>query len=159
MKNMEEIYKDNYTIVYKYLLTNSHDEDIAEELTQETFYRAVKNINKFKNDSKISTWLCKIARNLWIDEIKRKYKFKEINENDFIISEDDIFANEDRIKLFGKIQKLDIETRDVIHLRLTGELSFREIAQIMGKTENWVRVTFYRGKEKLRKEEKENERK
>lgn len=159
MKNMEEIYKDNYTIVYKYLLTNSHDEDIAEELTQETFYRAVKNINKFKNDSKISTWLCKIARNLWIDEIKRKNKFKEINENDFIISEDDIFANEDRIKLFGKIQKLDIETRDVIHLRLTGELSFREIAQIMGKTENWVRVTFYRGKEKLRKEEKENERK
>lgn len=159
MKNMEEIYKDNYTIVYKYLLTNSHDEDIAEELTQETFYRAVKNINKFKNDSKISTWLCKIARNLWIDEIKRKNKFKEINENDFIISEDDIFANEDRIKLFEKIQKLDIETRDVIHLRLTGELSFKEIAQIMGKTENWVRVTFYRGKEKLRKEEKENERK
>lgn len=159
MKNMEEIYKDNYTIVYKYLLTNCHNEDIAEELTQETFYRAVKNINKFKNDSKISTWLCKIARNLWIDEIKRKNKFKEINENDFIISEDDIFANEDRIKLFEKIQKLDIETRDVIHLRLTGELSFKEIAQIMGKTENWVRVTFYRGKEKLRKEEKENERK
>ncbi len=157
MKNMEEIYKDNYTIVYKYLLANCYNEDIAEELTQETFYRAVKNINKFKNDSKISTWLCKIAKNLWIDEIKRKNKFKEINENDLIISEDDIFANEDRIKLFEKIQKLDVETRDVIHLRLSGELSFKEIAQIMNKTENWARVTFYRGKEKLRKEKKENE--
>lgn len=159
MKNMEEIYKDNYTIVYKYLLINCHNEDIAEELTQETFYRAVKNINKFKKGSKISTWLCKIAKNLWIDEIKRKNKFKEIDENDFIIPDNDVFANEDRIKLFGKIQKLDTETRDVIYLRLTGELSFKEIAQIMNKTENWVRVTFYRGKEKLRKEENKNERK
>lgn len=64
MKNIEKIYKDNYEIVFKYLLANSHSKDIAEELTQETFYRAVKNIHKFKGNSKISTWLCQIAKNL-----------------------------------------------------------------------------------------------
>ena len=64
INDIEEIYIDNYKIVYKYLLANSHNKDVAEELTQETFYRAVKNINKFKGDSKISSWLCQIAKNL-----------------------------------------------------------------------------------------------
>ena len=59
----------------------THNEDIAEELTEETFYKAVINISKFKNNSKLSTWLCKIARNLWIDEIKRKPNMVIINKS------------------------------------------------------------------------------
>lgn len=157
MQKLEEIYKENYEIVYKYLLTNSHNEDISKELAQETFYRAVKNINKFNGNCKISTWLCKIAKNLWIDEIKKNKKIKEIEENDIIvIAENEVIAECNKISLYKNIQNLESTTRDVIYLRLTGELSFKEIAEIMGKTETWARVTFYRGKEKL-KEEIDNE--
>lgn len=160
INDIEEIYIDNYKIVYKYLLANSHNKDVAEELTQETFYRAVKNINKFKGDSKISSWLCQIAKNLWLAEIKRNKHFKEIDEKDIVISDYDVLASEDKINLYKKIQQLDTETRDVIYLRLSGELTFKEISEIMNKTESWVRVTFYRGKEKLKlKENIENERK
>lgn len=159
MQNLEEIYIDNYELVYKYLLANSHDENISEELTQETFYRAVKNINKFKGNSKISTWLCKIAKNLWVDEVKKNSKFKTLDENNPEVTlEDEILAHEDKMRLFKTIQNFNVEMRDVMYLRLSGELNFREIGEIMGKTETWVRVTFYRGKEKL-KEGNQNERK
>ncbi len=158
MQNLEEIYKENYELVYKYLLANCHDEDISEELTQETFYRAVKNISHFKGESKISTWLCKIAKNLWIDEVKKKNKREELDEKGTEITlEDTILSDENKIEIFKKIQNFNIDMRDVMYLRLSGELNFREIGEIMDKTENWVRVTFYRGKEKL-KEVNENER-
>lgn len=159
MQNLEEIYIDNYQLVYKYLLANSHDENISEELAQETFYRAVKNINKFNENSKISTWLCKIAKNLWVDEVKKNSKLKTLDENSSEIAfEDQIFADEDKIRLFKKIQNFNVEMRDVMYLRLSGELNFKEIGEIMGKTETWVRVTFYRGKQRL-KEDNKNERK
>ena len=150
MKNMEQIYMDNYEVVYKYLFANTHDADIAEELAQETFYRAVKNINKFKGNSKISTWLCSIAKNLLLAEFKRKNKFNTLSENDLVVSDEAIFDNEEKILLFKEIQKLDNKTKDVMYLRLSGELTFKEIAEIMNKTENWVRVTYYRGKEKIK---------
>lgn len=69
---MEEIYKEYFSIIYKYLCSLSHNESIAEELTQETFYRAVKNIKKYKGTCKMSTWLCQIAKNLWYTELKKK---------------------------------------------------------------------------------------
>ena len=147
MNNLEELYKNNYEIVYKYLLAISHNENISEELTQETFYRAMKNIHKFNENSKISTWLCTIAK---------ENKTKALQENHAVITLDDkILADENKIELFKKIQKLDVEMRDVMYLRISGELNFKEIADIMDKTETWARVTFYRGKEKL-KEEKKN---
>ena len=159
MQDLEEIYIENYELVYKYLLANSHDENISEELAQETFYRAVKNINKFNENSKISTWLCKIAKNLWVDEVKKNSKLKTLDENSSEIAfEDQIFADEDKIRLFKKIQNFNVEMRDVMYLRLSGELNFKEIGEIMGKTETWVRVTFYRGKQRL-KEDNKNERK
>ena len=155
MHDLEDIYKDNFQLVYKYLVILTNNPDIAEELTQETFYRAIKNINKFSGKSKLSSWLCKIAKNLWIDEVKKYTKFQTINENDLIeTDEEKIFANEDKLKLFKNIQELDEETKDVIYLRLTGELNFKEIGKIMNKNETWARVTFYRGKEKLKEDDK-----
>lgn len=102
MKNMEQIYMDNYEVVYKYLFANTHDADIAEELAQETFYRAVKNINKFKGNSKISTWLCSIAKNLLLAEFKRKNKFNTLTENDLVVSDETIFDNEET-SLYKKV--------------------------------------------------------
>jgi len=157
MRDFNEIYKENFQIVYKYLISLTHDIDVAEELTQETFYRAVKNINSFKGKSKLSTWLCKIAKNLWINEIKRHNKMQEIKENDAIITDEDaILIKDEKLRLFKNIQELNVDMREVVYLRLSGDLSFKEIGQVMNKTENWARVTYYRAKEKL-KEVDENE--
>lgn len=152
MKKLDEIYKDNYLLVYKYLLSITHNEDLSEELTQETFYKAVLNISKFKNKCKLSTWLCTIAKNLWIDEIKKKNRFTQFDNNDVIITEDEFLEKEERLQLFKSIQKLDTLTRDVIYLKIKGDLSYKEIAEIMNTNENWVRVTFYRGKEKIKED-------
>lgn len=154
MEDFNEIYKENYQLVYKYLLSLTHSEDLSEELTEETFYKATINISKFKNNSKLSTWLCKIAKNLWIDEIKRRNKIAEIDDKDVIVTEDVFLEKEERMQLFKSIQKLDSLTRDVIYLKIKGDLSYKEIAEIMNTSETWVRVTFYRGKEKIKEDHK-----
>lgn len=163
MQSMEKIYRQYFETVKKYLFCLTGNNDIAEELTQETFYKAVKKINTFKGNCKISVWLCQIAKNLWYNELKKNKKIEQINENEIfnLTSNEEIestvIANENKVDLYKKLQKIDDKTREVMYLRITGELSFKEIANILNKTENWARVTFYRGKQKL-KEVDENER-
>ncbi len=156
MQNIEQIYEEYFETVYKYLFCLTHNGDIAEELTQETFYRAVKSINSYKGECKISVWLCQIAKNLWYDECKKNKKIAKVSE-EYIeniesneTAEENVISNDEKMKLYQKMQKLDEKTREVIYLRITGELSFKEIGIIMNQTENWARVTFYRGKNKLK---------
>lgn len=154
MQDLEQIYKQYFETVNKYLFCLTHNSDISEELTQETFYKAVKKINTFKGECKMSVWLCQIAKNLWYDELKKNKKLENIEQTFLIQSEENleenIILNENKLELYKKLQKLDKQTREVIYLRITGELSFKEIGDILNKTENWARVTFYRGKQKLK---------
>ena len=107
MKNvhMEDVYKDYFSVVYKYLYSLSHNENIAEELTQETFYRAVKNINKYKGKCKMSTWLCQIAKNLWYSELKKNKRNSNIDFNSLIESSNLLE------EYINKIRKLMTKTR------------------------------------------------
>lgn len=153
---MEEIYKEYSKIVYNYLLYFTSNPDIAEELMQETFYSAVKNIHKFKNQSSMKTWLCKIAKNKWIDYYKKASNLNEtnidnINEEFFSTTsvEENILNKEELLEIYKKIHRLDENSREVVYLKMRTSFSFNEIADIMGKTENWARVTFYRAKLKL----------
>lgn len=156
MQNIEQIYKEYFETVNKYLFYLTQNNDISEDLTQETFYRAIQKIHTFKNDCKISVWLCQIAKNLWYDELKKNKRIKSITEKEMISIqtedkvEDSVISNDNKLQLYKKIQKLNEHTREVIYLRVTGELSFKEIGNILGKTENWARITFYRGKLKLK---------
>lgn len=155
MQDIEKIYKQYFDTVNKYLFCLTRNNDISEELTQETFYRAVKKIDTYKGECKISVWLCQIAKNLWFDEC-RKNKKDALNHQDLFnikeltTLEEEIISNEEKMSLYKKMQILDDKTREVIYLRITGELSFKEIGIIMNKTENWARVTYYRGKNKLK---------
>lgn len=155
MQDMEQIYEQYFETVNKYLFCLTHNNDISEELTQETFYRAVKKIDTYRGDCKISVWLCQIAKNLWYDQCKKNHKIVsiegemiEIQSNETI--EEKLIDNDEKISLYKKMQKLDEKTREVMYLRITGELNFKEIGVIMNKTENWARVTFYRGKNQLK---------
>lgn len=152
MYDIDEICKKYYNTVFKYLMSLTHDINISEEITQETFYIAIKEINKFKGKCTISTWLCVIAKHLYYKrnkEIKR-IRIDELNEKDIqdISLEDKFFANEERIDLYKKLQYLDDSTKNIIYLRLLG-FSFKEIVNITGKNETWCKVTYHRGKKKL----------
>ena len=156
MQDIEKIYKEYFETINKYLFCLTRDADIAENLTQETFYRAVKNINKFKGKCSISTWLCEIAKNAFYDECRKNKKIKntsdeelaQMQSNQFI--ENEILDAEEKLELYKRMQKLDEKTREVMYLRISGELTFKEIADILNKTETWARVTFYRGKNQLK---------
>ena len=163
MQDIEKIYKENFETVNKYLFCLTKNWDLAEELTEETFYRAVEKIGKFKGESKISTWLCQIAKNSYYDVLRKNKKIVNTEYNLLELeaeesTEEKVILNDEKITLYKNLQKLDEKTREVIYLRITGELSFKEIGEILNKTENWARVTFYRGKQKL-KEGDLNERK
>ena len=154
MQDMEKIYEEYFETVNKYLFCLTHDNDISEELTQETFYKAVKKIDTYKGDCKMSVWLCQIAKNLWYDQCRKNKKIVDTkdltNIQDADLVEDSVISNDEKMNLYKKMQKLDDKTREVMYLRITGELSFKEIGIILNQTENWTRVTFYRGKNKLK---------
>ena len=156
MQNMEEIYEKYFETVNKYLLCLTRNNNISEELTQETFYKAIKKINSFKGDCEIAVWLCQIAKNLWYDECRKNKKRLDMDDEKLFNLqaidnvEEDLVLKERKVLLYKNLQMLDEVTKEVVHLRVNGELSFKEIATIFNKTENWARVTFYRGKEKLK---------
>lgn len=156
-QNIEEIYKRHMKTVYKYIFCLCNNKSLAEEVTQETFYIAMKSINKFRGECKIQVWLCQIAKHLLYKERKRKRKMvlismdSEIGEIKSDVNvEAEIIEREEKAELYKQIQKLNGPTKELVFLRLTTELTFKDIAQILGKTEAWTRVEFYRWKEKVK---------
>jgi len=152
--DMEQYYRENGRKVFLYLMTLCGNADTAEELTQETFYRALRSLKKYKGDSSVYTWLCSIARNAWLEELRkrRKHTDEEITEliEDTSPRPDEEAESEDsRIRLLKRIHSLPETEKEIILLRASQELSFREIGEIFGKSENWARVTYYRAKQKL----------
>ena len=156
MQSMDEIYRQYARTVYKYLLSLTQDADLAEELTQETFYQAIRSSARYDGSSKITTWLCGIAKNV-LFTWRRKHKettpledpeqMTELTEKS---SEDTVLQSMEKLELIRRLHDLPEPYREVMYLRAFGGLSFKEIGEVSGKTENWARVTFYRGKEKLK---------
>lgn len=153
MQSMDEIYQEYARTVYKYLLSKTHNEDLAEELTQETFYQAVRSIDRFDESCKISTWLCAIAKNQLLSYQRKHPPLENLDHTDLTLesAEHDVLDSMERVALMRKLHLCPEPFREILYLRIFGNLSFKEIGEIMDRTENWARVTFYRGKEKLKK--------
>ena len=134
--DIQRNYQEYARTVYKYLLSLTRDEQTAEELTQETFFQAIKSCEKYDGS-------CSTQENI-----------DDIPEDTFSIpsAEDGAEASDERVRLFRRLHELPEPYREVLYLRIYGGLSFREIGEVHSKTENWARVTFYRGKEKLKEE-------
>ena len=151
---MDSVYREYASVVYKYLLSVCHDADTAEELTQETFYQAVRCSGKYDGSCKVSTWLCQIAKHLWYRELERRRKkgAEPVGENiplDRMSIEEEFAIKEEKMELFRKVHVLDETAKEVVLLRVTGAFSFREIGELFGKNENWARVTYYRAKQRI----------
>lgn len=162
MLDMDAAYKDYANYVFKFLMTLCMEEHTAEELTQETFYQAVRTANKYDGSCKISTWLCQIAKHLWYQELDRRKKKQaeplseltaaESFPSDGPTPEQALSIKDEKMALFRRVHLLSDIEKEVVLLRLTGAFSFKEIGDIVEKTENWARVTFYRAKQKISKE-------
>lgn len=155
MEEMEAVYRQHAKTVYKFLLSQCHNGDLAEELTQETFYQAMRSIHRYNGQCKLSVWLCQIAKHLWYQHLRKTQAASvPLDQAELPMvpsAEDSLLARQDQLELLRQIHTLPPESREVFYLRAFGGLSFREIGDVMGRTENWARVTFYRGKEKLKK--------
>ena len=151
---MNAIYRHHAQTVYKFLLSQTRDPGLAEELTQETFYQAVRSIDRFDGKCKVSVWLCQIAKHLWYQQLRKSGRETELPEESELplvpSAEEETLDRSGRLDLLRRVHQLPEPGREVVYLRAFGGLSFREIGDVLGKTETWARVTFYRGKEKLR---------
>lgn len=160
---MDAIYKKYCKCVYTFLYKLTNDIELSEELTQETFYTAIKKINTLNKKESIRTWLYQIAKNKWKDYLKKNKKANiDLDENtvENLVAnydiEEDMIAKDNIIEFYKKIHMLDIDTREIIYLKIIRNFTFKEISQILGKNEEWARTKFYRGKLKL-KESLKNE--
>ncbi len=156
MYDIDDIYKEYAEAVFKFLIILCNDEDTAEELTQETFYCAIKSANRYDGTCKVSTWLCQIAKHLWYQEIDRRNRKQTSMLDDNIVSnkfnpEEELCLIEDKMQLIKAVHILDDTSKEIVLLRITGAFSFREIGEVFNKNENWARVTFYRAKQKIMK--------
>lgn len=153
MADFDEIYRVYFDDVYKYVLTLSRNSSVAEEITQETFFKALKNIGNFDGSCKIYVWLCQIAKNTYFSHYKREKKhtekgvveFEEADEFEVkLINKDDAFA------IHKVLHALEEPYKEVFTLRTFGELSFAKIGELFGKTDGWARIIYHRAKLRIK---------
>ena len=154
--DFEQIYSEYFPRIYRYLLSLCANPSLAEELTQDTFYRAIEHSDTFRGECKLSVWLCQIARNCWLSQErreKRKVSYDETRETaDLNDMEEGLIQKDNMCQIHKQLNTLSKTYRDVLSLRLFAELSFAQIGELFGKTEVWARVTYYRATQKLRED-------
>ena len=152
MIDFENIYNQYFREVYSFVLSLSRNVAVAEEITQETFYKALKSIDNFKGNCKVSVWLCQIAKNTYFSYIDKQKSFGPSDINEKVINnciDEKILNKEDAFYIHMALHYLAEPYKEVFTLRVFGELSFANISLIFGKTESWARVTFHRAKLKI----------
>jgi RNA polymerase sigma-70 factor (ECF subfamily) len=163
MEEFEEIYRLYFTDVWRYLLKLTHDENQAEEITAETFFRAMNAIDRFSGKSSLKTWLCAIARNIWLDQLREKKKYTDLSDTAMMripVNDDHEHESEMKLQASAVMQtaaKLKEPYRTVFHLRFVDNQSFKQIGAYFGKSENWACVTCHRARQTVRREINEHE--
>ena len=157
MQEFEELYKIYYPQVYKYILKLCQDEMLAEEITQETFFKVLKNADSFKGQCKFSVWMCQIAKNTLYTYLKKKKRLADFPIETLTLETEDnlenLIADKDMaLRIHQVLHVLEESYREVFWMRTFGELSFAEIASIHKKSESWARVTYHRAKMRIKEE-------
>ncbi len=157
----EKLYEAFYMKVFSYVMTLTKDKDDAMEVTQEAFFRAISTDKAFRGESESYTWLCAIAKNIFIDETRRRRRFTEEPEEERPDTGKDIEGRltdkESSIRIHIILHDLEEPYKEVFQLRIFGELSFKDIGAIFGKTETWARVTYHRARLKITERMEDNE--
>ena len=151
--SFDQIYQSYFDPVYRYVLSLSGNPQIAEEITQETFFKALRSLDQFQGKSSLKSWLCAIAKNLWLSE-QRKKKDQPIDDIMHLSvqsagPEEAIVRQDESLRIHRFLHRLDEPYREVFTLRTLGQLSFRDIGELFGKSENWACVVYHRARAKI----------
>ena len=161
MLDFEKIFRENQDFIYRYLLKMCSNASLAEELTQETFFRAYMNLTGLRKEEKVTVWLCQIAKNTyfaWYNQQKKLQPLEETEISDTTPDLADIFTQRELASAaYTCLHKMDEPYKEVFMLCVFGGLSLKEISSLFGKSESWARVTFYRAKQKMMEGMKHNE--
>ncbi|MBR6537362.1 MAG: sigma-70 family RNA polymerase sigma factor [Lachnospiraceae bacterium] len=152
----EELYNTYFKAVYRYVLRLSGDAHVAEEVTSDTFFKAVKAIHKFRGECEVRVWLCQIAKNCYYSFLKNSGKTENIDTPELLNISDSNTSVEERIarketakELQDLLHRIPEPYKEVFMWRTYAELSFKQIAQMFGKTDNWACVTYHRARTML----------
>ncbi len=155
MNDFESIYRDYFGDVFRYLRSLTLDEHRAEDLTEETFFRAMRTLSSFRGECEVRVWLCRIAKNLWLNEQKKQNRCAGELPEELADSTDFIEEFTDRetaMELHRILHRMEEPYKEIFSLRVFGEMSFRDIGELFGKSEHWACVTYHRARERLRRE-------
>jgi len=153
--DFEEVYNRYSKDVFKFCLSLCGSLHIAEDITSETFLKAINTGDTFEGRCSVKVWLCQIAKNTYYDYLRKHSKVTELSaelpsESDFEL---ELLNKADALKIHKLLHQLADPYKEVFSLRIFSELSFAEVGEIFGKTESWARVTFHRAKLKLKEAE------
>ena len=154
MEDFDQVYIAYYQVVFRFALALTHDRDTAEEVTQQAFFQALKKIDRFRGECALESWLCRIAKNVYLSMLRKNRQISAEPEGMPAVEDTVQTALEDAEtadRLFTLLHQLPEPYKEVFWLRTFGERSFGEIAALFGKTESWARVTYHRAKGKLQK--------
>ena len=166
MTSLEQLYNTYFNDVYLYILRLSGNAHVAEEITSDTFFKAMKSIDKFRGDCDVRVWLCQIAKNCYYSHVKKNNRIKQVDESEMQDIPDlapnaaeEAIRREEIEQIQRILHDMGEPYKEVFMWRTYAELSFQQIAEIFGKTENWACVTYHRARKKIleRLEEKTNE--
>lgn len=153
VSDFEKLFDDNKNLIFKFLLKMCKNESLAEELTQETFFRAFINISQLRNKDKTEAWLCQIAKNsyfAWYNKNKNIYSIDIISDIEDTGNIEESFINKELTETaLHLLHRLENPYKEVFILSVFGQLSFTEISKLFRKSESWARVTFFRAKQKI----------
>ncbi|KEZ84818.1 DNA-directed RNA polymerase subunit sigma [Clostridium sulfidigenes] len=154
MTEFEDIYNNYFKDIFLYIYSLSGDRHIAEDITAETFMKAIKSIEKFKGNCDIRVWLYQIAKNCYFSFLRKKKKTVHLDElseqKDNFNFEQIISSTEESMEIHEILHNLDEPYKEVFSLRVFGELSFKQIACLFGKSDNWACVTYHRARNKIK---------
>ena len=154
MINFEKLFQENQGFIFRYLMKLCGNESLAEELTQETFFRAYMNLTGLRKEEKVTVWLCQIAKNTYFTQYQRAIKAEQLGPEpkDSGSMEEKLENRETAYQIHKILHHLPEPYKEVFSLRAFGELSFKQIGELFGKTESWARVTYHRAKIKIKEE-------
>lgn len=153
MQDFEKIYAEYFSDVYQYALSLSQNESVAEEITQETFFKALRHIDRFNGNCKLYVWLCQIAKNTYFSYYKNEKRCcsdSDVDQVDITTDLEKTFLDNDTAKrLHHLLHHLREPYKEVFTLRVFGDLPFAQIGELFGKSDSWARLVFYRAKKEL----------
>lgn len=157
MTEIERLYRTYFSDIYKYILRLSGSKHVAEDITEDTFFKAMRSIDSFRGECDVRVWLCQIAKNCYYSYVKKNAKLQSIDESELTELPDpseslmeQMEKREEASRIEKILQSVPEPYKEVFGWRVYGELSFKQIGEMFGKTENWACVTYHRARKMIR---------